>query len=112
MKQSICIVTEEWPGIAGCGGIGTAFYELAILFARNQYQVHILFVPIIEEPDSFKSGIQGIQFHILDIGKYTYGPFTYQKKALPSHDGWINRLNTIPQCIFATIKDLGSQRRI
>ena len=25
MVRRVCIVTEEWPGIQGCGGIGTAF---------------------------------------------------------------------------------------
>lgn len=44
--RTICLVTEELGGYHGSGGIGAAFYELALLLSQNGYHVDILYVPI------------------------------------------------------------------
>ncbi len=81
MVRRVCIVTEEWPGIQGCGGIGTAFYEQATLLAQNRWKVDVLLVPIDGRSTAAASSIRGVDLYELDLDAYAYGPQSYEKRS-------------------------------
>lgn len=109
-NKSICIVTEEWPGIPGCGGIGTAFFELSTLLARNNWKVEILFVPIEgTEPQEFEA-LEDIVFHLLDLNRYAYPPHSYEKKATLYLNGYSIGKYLLTRCIFLITKVLDTHQ--
>ncbi len=76
--KSICLITEEWPGLKGCGGIGTAMYELALLLSKENFHIDVLIVPIngsetnkIKEIEKVNINILSIESFIHDIGNYS-----------------------------------------
>lgn len=79
--RRICFVTQEWPGVPGCGGIGTAFFELAMLLAQSGYDVDVLFVPGESSPQQFISPALNVQIQVLDLKQYVEAPFTSHQKS-------------------------------
>lgn len=85
--QRICLVTEELTGVQGSGGIGAAFYELALLLANHGYLVDVMYCPIEPLSDGESGKLQdrltanGIKLRTLDSERYVHRPVTYEKKS-------------------------------
>jgi glycosyltransferase involved in cell wall biosynthesis len=105
LNKSICIVTEEWPGLPGCGGIGTAFFEMATLLDREGWAVTVLFVPIGQAPTTVE-GLGTINFCVLNLGSYVYEPFSYEKKAY-AVAMWLRTQPAFGSVHFCDYKGLG-----
>jgi glycosyltransferase involved in cell wall biosynthesis len=87
-RTRVCLVTEELAGIAGSGGIGAAFLELAQLLANSGALVDVLYCPIAgsvsvaDQPKlAAKFADQGIKLNFLDASPWVPEPLTYEKKA-------------------------------
>ncbi|MCC2970849.1 glycosyltransferase [Massilia sp. IC2-476] len=104
-NKRVCIVTEEWPGLPGCGGIGTAFFELATLLDRSDWAVTVLFVPMGEAPTQL-AGLGNIQFTVLDLKQYVYEPFSYEKKSF-AVAMWLRAQAAFGSVHFCDYKGLG-----
>ena len=84
--MKICLVTEELAGFYGSGGIGAAFYELALILA-NRYTVDILYCSINEVDDNTKNKMlsffieKNIKLDFLDTHLFCWGDKTYDKKS-------------------------------
>lgn len=105
INKSICIVTEEWPGLPGCGGIGTAFFEMATLLDRAGWAVTVLFVPIGEAPTEV-GGLGKINFCVLNLASYVYEPFSYEKKSF-AVAMWLRAQPAFGSVHFCDYKGLG-----
>jgi len=76
-SKRICLVTEELPGFGPSGGIGAAFEELAVLLARAEHEVTILYCgPLGEDKQLPEAGAgffhnEGISVKVLDAEKHT-----------------------------------------
>ena len=70
-SPSICLVTGDFAGIVRNSGIGTYFFLLSRLLAARGWNVHVLYVGGVDDPDAIRavpvalSG-DGIAFHWLD----------------------------------------------
>src|ERR1051325_10607401 len=65
MKMRIGIYTNQYPGISGCGGIGTYTHSLATGLAALGQDVHVLTnAPAYAPPKE----INGVQVHCLHPG--------------------------------------------
>lgn len=86
-RPSVCLVTEELSGIGGSGGIGAAFYELAVLLAARGALVDVLYCPVAALPDAEMQALQdkfsgkGIKLSFLDEHKYVEGATSYEKRS-------------------------------
>ncbi|GAB3370675.1 hypothetical protein GCM10027431_18560 [Lysobacter rhizosphaerae] len=84
---SVCLVTEELSGVGGSGGIGAAFFELAVLLASKGALVDVLYCPVAPLPSAEIEQIQArfsaksIKFVILDESKYVDGSPSYEKRS-------------------------------
>lgn len=105
INKSICIVTEEWPGLPGCGGIGTAFFEMATLLDREGWSVTVLFVPTGEAPSEV-GGLGKINFCVLNLESYVYEPFSYEKKSF-AVAMWLRAQPSFGSVHFCDYKGLG-----
>lgn len=76
-SKRICLVTEELPGFGPSGGIGAAFEELAVLLARADHEVTILYCgPLGEGNELPEAGAsffrnEGISILVLDVERFT-----------------------------------------
>lgn len=59
--MSVCIVTHEFPGLPGSGGIGTAFGGLAETLSRRGAAVTVLVSGLLPVPDGFETSDDGIR---------------------------------------------------
>lgn len=86
-RPRICLVTEELSGVGGSGGIGAAFYELALLLAARGAYVDVLYCPVAPLPDSETERLQAkfaekaIKLGFLDERAWIEGPASYEKRA-------------------------------
>lgn len=86
-RPSVCLVTEELPGAGGCGGIGAAFYELALLLAGQGAVVDILFCPVAPLPEADIERLRArfrersIKLDVLDVGRYVEGAVSHERRA-------------------------------
>ncbi|WP_172437160.1 glycosyltransferase [Lysobacter enzymogenes] len=86
-RPNVCLVTEELPGAGGCGGIGAAFYELALLLAGQGAVVDILFCPVAPLPDAEIERLRArfrersIKLDVLDVGRYVEGAESHECRA-------------------------------
>jgi glycosyltransferase involved in cell wall biosynthesis len=85
--SNICLVTEELSGIHGSGGIGAAFFELAVLLAENSHNVDIMYCPIRTMSSEEITLLQhrlfnySVKVKVLDFEKYVDGQSTYERKS-------------------------------
>ncbi|ALN92793.1 glycosyl transferases group 1 family protein [Lysobacter gummosus] len=86
-RPAVCLVTEELPGVGGCGGIGAAFHELALLLAARGALVDILFCPLSPLSDAEMVRLQekfrdkSIKISFLDMNRYVDGPVSHERRA-------------------------------
>lgn len=86
-RPNVCLVTEELPGVGGCGGIGAAFYELALLLAAQGAVVDLLFCPVAPlaeaEIDRLRARLRerSIKLDMLDVGRYVEGSESHERRA-------------------------------
>jgi glycosyltransferase involved in cell wall biosynthesis len=86
-RLSVCLVTEELAGVGGSGGIGAAFYELALLLASSGALVDVLFCPAMPLLDEEKQRLQrefsakAIKLSFLDETRYVDGASSYEKRS-------------------------------
>lgn len=86
-RPNVCLVTEELPGVGGCGGIGAAFYELALLLAARGAVVDILFCPpaplSADETERLRArfGERSIKLDVLDMERYVEGAVSHERRA-------------------------------
>ncbi|WP_255323107.1 glycosyltransferase [Lysobacter sp. K5869] len=86
-RPSVCLVTEELPGVGGCGGIGAAFYELALLLAARGALVDVLFCPTAPlaaaEAERLRARLRerSIKLELLDVERHADGPPSHERRA-------------------------------
>lgn len=86
-RTSVCLVTEELSGIGGSGGIGAAFYELALVLANSGASVDVLYCPVatLTEEEKLKLTQRFVQHSIklsfLDESQYVDGATSYEKRS-------------------------------
>lgn len=85
--RAVCLVTEELSGIGGSGGIGAAFYELALVLAEGGATVNILFCPAAALGEDEMSQLKrrfsqhSIKLEFLQESVYVEGPSSYEKRS-------------------------------
>lgn len=110
---NICLVTEELAGVHGSGGIGAAFFELALLLVSNEHQVDILYCPIAKMSECEIIEIQSrfidyaIRIDILDYEKYINAEATYERKSYSVFRELANRNELYDFIHFHDYKGLG-----
>lgn len=86
-RPNVCLVTEELPGVGGCGGIGAAFYELALLLAARGAVVDVLFCPPAplpaDEAERLRArfGERSIKLDLLDLDRHVEGAVSHERRA-------------------------------
>ncbi|QCW27422.1 glycosyltransferase [Lysobacter enzymogenes] len=86
-RPNVCLVTEELPGVGGCGGIGAAFYELALLLAAQGAVVDLLFCPLapLAQADSERLRARlrerSIKLDVLEVGRHVEGAESPERRA-------------------------------
>lgn len=86
-RPAICLVTEELSGIGGSGGIGAAFYELALLLAARGAYVDVLYCPATPLPEAEMERLQtrlaekSIKLVFLAERTWIDGAASYEKRA-------------------------------
>lgn len=87
LRPNVCLVTEELPGVGGCGGIGAAFHELALLLAAQGAVVDLLFCPLAPLAESDAERLRArlrersIKLDVLDSGRYVEGAESHERRA-------------------------------
>lgn len=78
--MKVCLVTEELAGFQGSGGIGAAFYELAILLAKTpENKVDILYCSVGDISGQFKADMKAfftekkINLSFLNVQNFIHG---------------------------------------
>lgn len=85
--RTVCLVTEELSGIGGSGGIGAAFYELALVLAESGATVDVLFCPAAplgeEEVAQLKRRFSqhAIKLNFLQESAYVDGASSHEKRS-------------------------------
>ncbi|WP_447938795.1 glycosyltransferase [Pseudoxanthomonas mexicana] len=85
--RAVCLVTEELSGIGGSGGIGAAFYELALVLAESGVTVDVLFCPAIPLREEEMTQLKGrfsqnaIKLNFLQESAYVEGASSYEKRS-------------------------------
>jgi glycosyltransferase involved in cell wall biosynthesis len=86
-RKRVCLVTEELAGMAGSGGIGAAFFELALLLAREGHEVDVLYCPIDTVDEDAQISLArrfagfGIKLEFLDCAEHVDMPVSHEKRA-------------------------------
>lgn len=86
-SMSVCLVTEELSGIGGSGGIGAAFYELALVLARSGARVDVLYCPVVPMADEEKAQLRhrfsqhAIKLSFLNESEHVDGASSYEKRS-------------------------------
>ncbi len=100
--KTVCLVTEELAGLGVSGGIGAAFYELALSLASHGHNVDLLFFPPyhLDEAEKSQAVQKLLQHHVRlivpdispwvwDTGSYSarsYGLYEYLKASRVKYD--------------------------
>jgi glycosyltransferase involved in cell wall biosynthesis len=85
--RSVCLVTEELSGIGGSGGIGAAFYELALVLAKNGTKVDVLYCPVAPLAEEERAQLRrrfaqhAIKLGFLDESDHVDGATSYEKRS-------------------------------
>lgn len=86
-RERILLVTEELSGLNSSGGIGAAFRELALVLARSQAAVDILYLPsepvVDEKLDQVKLwyASAGVSILTLEVSDYVNGPLSAEARS-------------------------------
>jgi glycosyltransferase involved in cell wall biosynthesis/GT2 family glycosyltransferase len=86
-RKRVCLVTEELAGVAGSGGIGAAFFELALLLVREGHDVDVLYCPIDPVDEDAQTSLAhrfagyGIKLEFLRCAEHVEMPASHEKRA-------------------------------
>lgn len=86
-RPAVCLVTEELSGVGGSGGIGAAFYELALLLAARGAYVDVLYCPATELSEAEMERLQvrfaekSIKLSFLAERTWVEGAASYEKRS-------------------------------
>jgi glycosyltransferase involved in cell wall biosynthesis len=86
-SMAVCLVTEEISGIGGSGGIGAAFYELALVLAKNGARVDVLYCPVVPIAEEEKTQLRhrfsqhAIKLSFLNESEHVEGATSYEKRS-------------------------------
>jgi glycosyltransferase involved in cell wall biosynthesis len=114
-KVKICLVTEELSGLGFPGGIGAAFYELAVMLEKNNFQIDILYCPIGNEfkLEDKKNKItlefarKNIKLQFFEANIWVNEPITYEKKSYAISQWFESKENYYEFIHFHDYKGLG-----